>query len=107
MFEIPYIIPKLETISSFPAIPNIRATIICQEPNPVGFIIGDNILINSGFTYANAISLIVFSLLYTPCIAAFTTMHKEFQSKKWTIFSLIYQLFIAWLLSTLAYQIFR
>lgn len=65
------------------------------------------VLFNSGFTYASAISLIVFALLYTPCIAAFTTMHKEFQSKKWTIFSLVYQLFIAWLLSTIAYQIFR
>ena len=65
-----------------------------------------NILLSSGFTYANAIALIVFSLLYTPCIAAFTTMHKEYQSKKWTIFSLLYQLFIAWLLATIAYQIF-
>lgn len=65
----------------------------------------NQILTVTGFTYANAIALIIFALLYTPCIAAFTTMHKEFQSKKWTFASLIYQLLIAWLIATLAFQI--
>ena len=67
----------------------------------------NTILSTSDFTYANGIALIVFALLYTPCLAAFTTMHKEFQSKKWTFASLVYQLFIAWLFATIAYQIFR
>ena len=56
------------------------------------------------FTTLSAFSFLVFVLLYTPCIAALSAIHRELQSTKWTIFSVIWQIFVAWLASALVYQ---
>ncbi|MFP4697950.1 MAG: ferrous iron transport protein B [Eubacteriales bacterium] len=63
------------------------------------------ILKKSGFTALSAYSFMVFSLLYTPCVATIGTFKKETNSWKWTIFSVIYQCLIAWLVSVIVYQI--
>jgi len=47
----------------------------------------------------------VFSLLYVPCIAAISTIKKESNSIKFTLFVVFFQIAIAWLVSTLIYQI--
>lgn len=65
------------------------------------------LLSNDGFTALNAYSLMIFSLLYTPCLAAVATMKKELKSAKWTVFGIIFPLVIAWLVATLVYQIGR
>ena len=59
----------------------------------------------SGFTALNAYSLMVFCLLYVPCAATIATIKKETNSWKWTGFTIIFQLLVAWLVSTLVYQV--
>ena len=62
------------------------------------------ILTNSFSIYA-ALAFMVFVLLYTPCVAAVSAIYKEFGSLRLTIFSIIYQLFIAFLFSSLTFQL--
>lgn len=61
--------------------------------------------IASAFSPLAAFSFLVFVLLYTPCIAALSAIHKETGSIKWTSVSVFYQLFAAWLASALIFQI--
>ena len=56
------------------------------------------------FSPLSAYAFMVFTLIYTPCLATMAVMKREI-GWKWTIFSIIYSLSIAWLLSTLIYQI--
>ncbi|ROR26411.1 ferrous iron transport protein B [Mobilisporobacter senegalensis] len=63
------------------------------------------LLANDGFTALNAYALMIFSLLYTPCLAAVATMKKELKSAKWTAFGIVFPLVVAWLITTLIYQI--
>ena len=58
-----------------------------------------------GFTSANAYALMVFCLLYTPCMAAVATIRKEANSRKWTIFGAVFQLLTAWIVATGVYHI--
>ena len=52
-----------------------------------------------------AYSFLVFVLLYVPCVAAVSTIHKEMNSTRWTLASIGWQLGAAWLGSFLVYQI--
>lgn len=60
-----------------------------------------------GFTALNAYALMVFVLLYTPCVATIAVIRRELKSVKWTVATVFYQLFIAWLMATLVYQVGR
>ncbi len=62
------------------------------------------ILAASGFTALNAYALMVFCLLYTPCVATLATMRRELNSGKYMAVSLVFQLAVAWLAATLVYQ---
>lgn len=53
----------------------------------------------------SALAFMVFVLLYTPCIAAISSIHKELGSAKLTAISLIYQFLIAFFASALVFQI--
>lgn len=61
-------------------------------------------LMNS-FTPLSAYSFLTFVLLYVPCIAAVSTLKNELNSRKLTVFSVLYQLSVAWIMSTLVFQI--
>lgn len=61
--------------------------------------------ITSSFSMLSAFSFLVFVLLYTPCVAALSAIHKEMGSAKWTAVAVVYQLFVAWLASALVFQI--
>lgn len=63
------------------------------------------ILGNQGFTALNAYALMLFCLLYTPCVATIATVKRELKSVKWTIFSVVFQLMVAWIAATACYQI--
>lgn len=63
------------------------------------------VLSSVGFGSLNAYCLMVFSLLYVPCIATIATIKKETKSAKWCFIGIVMQLGIAWLISTLIYQI--
>jgi ferrous iron transport protein B len=55
------------------------------------------------FTPVTAISFLVFSLIYTPCIAAVATAYKEF--RKTAVSYLVFQTLLAWILAFIAYTI--
>ena len=52
-----------------------------------------------------AYSFLVFTLLYVPCVAAFSTMRKELHSTKWAVFSALYQIGVAYFVAFLVYNI--
>lgn len=58
-----------------------------------------------GFTGLNAVCLMIFCLLYIPCAATITTIHKESSSLKWTAFSVCFQLAIAWIAAFFVYHV--
>lgn len=62
------------------------------------------ILGQSGFSAVNAYAMMLFCLLYVPCVATIATIKKE-TSWKWAVISVIMQLGTAWIVSTLFFQI--
>ena len=58
-----------------------------------------------GFTPLSAFSMLVFILLYVPCVAAVSTLFKELGSPKWAGFSIAWQLGCAYVVSLLVYQL--
>jgi len=56
------------------------------------------------FSPLSAISFLVFTLLYTPCVAAVATVKREFGSIKGTVFVILYQTGIAWLAAFCVYH---
>lgn len=61
--------------------------------------------LTTSFTPLSAYSFLTFVLLYVPCIAAVSTLRSELNSRKLTSFSVLYQLSVAWIMSTLVFQI--
>ena len=59
----------------------------------------------AGFTPLSAFSMLVFILLYVPCVAAVSTLFKEMNSSKWAWFSIAWQMGCAYAVSFLVYQI--
>ena len=57
------------------------------------------------FTTRAALSFLVFTLLYTPCVAAITTIKKELNSKTITAGVVVMQCVIAWLAAFAVYNI--
>ncbi|MBO5059950.1 MAG: ferrous iron transport protein B [Clostridia bacterium] len=62
---------------------------------------------NSGFSALNAYSMMLFCLLYIPCIASIAAIKKETGSWIYTLSAIVMQLGLAWCVSTLFYQIGR
>ena len=58
-----------------------------------------------GFTPRAAIAFLVFVLLYVPCVGATATLAKEIGSKRWTLFSIAYQIAIAYAAALLVYLV--
>ena len=56
------------------------------------------------FTALSAYSFLVFVLLYTPCVSVIGAMKKEYGTK-FTLFSITYQLVLAWVVSFLVFNI--
>ncbi len=73
--------------------------------SPEGMSSLTQILGQNGFGALNAYSLMVFSLLYTPCAATIGVIQREMRSVKWTLFTILFQLGVAMLMATLVYQI--
>jgi len=66
---------------------------------------GLDVVIRQHFTPLSAYSFMVMTLLYAPCIATIGSIRSETKSLKWTAVSVLYGLFIAWIMSVLIYQI--
>ena len=56
------------------------------------------------FTTVTSISMLVFCLLYTPCVAAIASIRRELGSK-WMFFIIAFQCVVAWIVAWLAYLI--
>lgn len=59
----------------------------------------------AGFGSLNAICLMIFSLLYIPCVATLAVIKRESNSTKWMMFTAAFQLVVAWVITFLVYQI--
>ncbi|MCK9625104.1 MAG: ferrous iron transport protein B [Bacteroidales bacterium] len=73
---------------------------IKQETYTYGDKIGEKV-----FNKANALSFMIFALLYIPCVATALTIRKESGSWKWSILSICTTLLIAWVLGFAAYRV--
>ena len=58
-----------------------------------------------GFGPLNAVCLMVFCLLYIPCVATLATIRKESKSWAWTGFTAVFQLVVAYVITLIVYQI--
>ncbi len=62
------------------------------------------ILAIQGFGAVNAYALMIFCLLYSPCVAAIATIKRETRSLPWTAAMVGFQILMAWGMSVLVYQ---
>lgn len=60
--------------------------------------------VHAFLTEASAASLLVFSLLYTPCVAAIASIQREL-GKKWALSVVLWQCFLAWLAAFITHVI--
>lgn len=63
-----------------------------------------SVILPEHFTELSAYAFLVFILLYTPCISVIGTMKKEYGTKL-TLFSVFFQLIIAWIAAFLVFNI--
>ena len=62
-------------------------------------------LVSSGdFSQASVLALLVFTLLYFPCLATLAAISSEY-GKRWALVSVIYSSVVAWVLAFLTYNI--
>ena len=61
--------------------------------------------VTAALTAATAVPLLVFCLLYTPCVAAIASIRRELGSK-WALLVVLFQCAIAWVFALAAYLIF-
>lgn len=62
--------------------------------------------ISTGFTIGAALSYVVFSSLYVPCISTIATIKAETDSMKWTVFSVVYPFVVAYIVAGVVRLIF-
>ena len=58
----------------------------------------------SSLTTATAVPMLVFCLLYTPCVAAIASVNREL-GWKWAVFMVLFQCAVAWVVAFLAYRL--
>ena len=63
-----------------------------------------NALLSSGMTPSGALAMMVFVLLYMPCLATLAAIRRETASLKWMIFSISYSTLLAWGMAFLVYK---
>ena len=60
--------------------------------------------VGNALTAVSAASLLVFSLLYTPCVAAITSIRREL-GRKWAVSVVLWQCAVAWIAAFVVYWI--
>lgn len=60
--------------------------------------------LRKNYTPLQGMSFMMFILLYTPCLVALVTIFRELGSWKWGLFSLFYQIGLAWIVAVIVYQ---
>lgn len=64
-----------------------------------------SVLARSGFGAINAYAMMIFCLLYVPCVATIATIKRETGSAKWTLGAVCMQILLAWSAAALFFQI--
>ena len=64
-----------------------------------------SILADVGFGQLNAFCMMIFCLLYIPCLATLAIIKRESNSTKWMLFTAAFQLFVAWIITFIIYHI--
>lgn len=72
-----------------------------------GALLGDVLAGQLGWGPLNAYAFMVFCLLYIPCIATISVIKSETGSWKWAAFTAGYTVIVAWIVSTLIFQVGR
>jgi ferrous iron transport protein B len=68
-------------------------------------LLGDALVTQLGWGPLNAYAFMVFCLLYIPCVATISVIRAESGTWKWAAFAAAYTTAVAWVVSTLLYQI--
>ncbi len=63
-----------------------------------------NALLNSGMTPLSALSMMIFVLLYLPCLATIGAIIRETGSFKWALFNIAFTTTVAWGMAFIVYQ---
>ena len=71
----------------------------------LGVLLGSEAALSTLFTPVSALSFLVFTLLYTPCVAAVGTICRELNSVWQTVCVIVSQCVLAWVVSTAVYQL--
>ena len=58
----------------------------------------------ASLTTLTAMPLLIFSLLYTPCVAAIASVRRELGAK-WALFMIVFQCAVAWVIAWFGYLI--
>ena len=61
-------------------------------------------LLASNVTPLSAFAMMVFVLLYLPCLATVAAIRRETRSLRWMLFSIVYTTSVAWIMSFVVYQ---
>jgi ferrous iron transport protein B len=61
--------------------------------------------VSQHFTKAEALSFLVFILLYTPCVSALASMRRELGARKWLVRAALMQLAVAYAFAFVAYRL--
>lgn len=62
-------------------------------------------VLSQAFSKVSAYAFMVFVLLYTPCVGVIGVIKRETNSWKWTGFSVLYQLVVAWTIAFVVYRV--
>ncbi len=62
-------------------------------------------LVHNNMTPLSAASMLLFILLYMPCVSTIVAIKNESGKWKWALFTVVYTIGLAWLVSTLVFQI--
>lgn len=78
---------------------------IVNASSPAGMTAFASVLGGIGFGALNAFCLMVFCLLYVPCVATLATIQRESNSWGWTGFVALFQMATAWLVTFILYRV--
>lgn len=67
--------------------------------------LSQHLLASGNYSRAAALAMMVFILLYFPCIATVAAIAQEAGGWKWAAFSIIYNTVVAWVVAWAAYHI--
>ncbi len=62
-------------------------------------------IIHNSMTPLSAASMLIFILLYMPCLSTIIAIRNESGKWKWALFTMVYTILLAWIASTLLFQL--